>query len=218
MTLSLVQLIRTPVSRYNIGTIRFRYMDGDITLLLRQWGDGRDEAFRELLPLAYSRLRLVAGACMRQERPDHTLQPTALVGELYLRLANGKQSGWDNREHFYRFCARAMRWILTDHAKSRLREKRRSDLQLPLTEDIPWLGDRDSDAVDLDRALAKLAENDPVMARIVELRIYLGCTANETAGILCVSKPTVDRNLTVARAWLCRELRPDGGERDVPDS
>jgi RNA polymerase sigma factor (TIGR02999 family) len=192
--------------------------DGDITVLLRQWGEGRDEAFRELLPLAYSRLRSAAGAFMRQERPDHTLQPTALVGELYLRLANGNQSAWENREQFYHFCARAMRWILTDHAKSRLREKRRTDLQLPLTEDIPWLGDRESDAVDLDRALAKLAEQDPTMARIVELRIYLGCTALETAGILSVSKPTVDRNLTVARAWLCRELRPDGGERNVPDS
>lgn len=188
---------------------------GDITQLLQQWGKGRDEAFRELLPLAYNRLRSMAGACMRRERPDHTLQPTALVGELYLRLAHGNQSAWKNREHFYGFCARAMRWILTDHAKSRLREKRKLDLQLPLTEDIPWLGGQDDDIVDLDLALSKLEVFDARKARVLELRVYLGCTAEETAEILAVSKVTVDRDLTLARAWLCRELRSDA--KSVPD-
>lgn len=187
---------------------------GDITLLLRQWSDGRDEAFRELLPLAYARLRSLAGACMRRQRPDHTLQPTALVAELYLRLSRGNQTEWEGREHFYRFCARAMRWILTDHAKARMREKRQPDLQLPLTEAIPWLGTRDSDVADLDLALSKLEKLDARKARILELRVYLGCTSEETAGILGVSKATVDRDLTLARAWLCRELRPEGG----PDS
>jgi RNA polymerase sigma factor (TIGR02999 family) len=189
--------------------------DGDITQLLRQWGDGRDEAFRELLPLAYNRLRGLAGACMRRERSDHTLQPTALVGELCLRLAGGNQALWQNREHFYGFCARVMRWILTDHAKSRLREKRKLDLQLPLTEDIPWLGGRDDDIADLDRALSKLEALDTRKAKVVELRVYLGCTAEETAEILSVSKVTVDRDLTLARAWLCRELRPD--KKPAPD-
>lgn len=184
-------------------------MVGDITLLLRQWSDGRDEAFRELLPLAYARLRSVAGACMRRQRSDHTFQPTDLVGELYLRLARGNQTDWENREHFYRFCARAMRWILTDHAKARSREKRQSDLQLPLTEEIPWLGDRDGDILDLDRALSKLEIIDARKAKVLELRVYLGCTAGETAQILAVSKATVDRDLTLARAWLCREIRPD---------
>jgi RNA polymerase sigma factor (TIGR02999 family) len=183
--------------------------DGDITLLLRQWSDGRDAAFQELLPLAYARLRSLAGACMRRQRPDHTLQPTALVGELYLRLAGGNSTGWENREHFYRFCARARRWILTDHAKARSREKRQSDLQLPLTEDIPWLGSRDSDVADLDRALSKLEALDVRKAKVLELRVYLGSTAVETAEVLGISKATVDRDLTMARAWLCRELRPD---------
>src|ERR1019366_2443815 len=100
-------------------------VDGDITQLFRNWSDGRDEAFRELLSTAYARLRLIATSCMCRERPDHTLQPTALVGELYLRLAGAKLSDWKDREHFYSFCARAMRWILTDHARARIREERR---------------------------------------------------------------------------------------------
>jgi RNA polymerase sigma factor (TIGR02999 family) len=183
--------------------------DGDITLLLRQWSDGRDSAFQELLPLAYARLRSLAGTCMRRQRPDHTLQPTALVGELYLRLATGNPTDWQNREHFYRFCARAMRWILCDHARERTRDKRRLDLQLPLTEDIPWLGGRESDVIDLDRALTKLEALDARKARVLELRVYLDCTAQETAEVLGISKATVDRDLTLARAWLCRELRPD---------
>jgi len=183
--------------------------DGDITLLLRQWSDGRDEAFRELLALAYNRLRQMASARMRCERPDHTLQPTALVGELYLRLAGAKLANWKDREHFYSFCARAMRWILTDHARARARGKRRVDLLLPLTEDIRWLGEREEDAFDLDRALSRLEEVDSRKARVLELRIYLGCTAKETADILNLSKATVDRDMALACAWLCRELRPE---------
>jgi RNA polymerase sigma factor (TIGR02999 family) len=183
-------------------------VDDDITLLLRQWSDGRDQAFRELLSVAYSRLRLIAGACMSHERPDHTLQPTALVGELYLRLAASKLADWKDRQHFYSFCARAMRWILTDHARARSREKRQTGRLLPLTTDIRWLGDREEDAFDLDQALSRLETIDSRKARIIELRVYLGCTAGETAGILNLSKATVDRDMRLACAWLCRELRP----------
>ena len=182
---------------------------GDITQLLRQWSDGRDEAFRELLSITYGRLRLMAGASMRRERPDHTLQPTALVAELYLRLAGAKLADWKDREHFYSFCARVMRWILTDHARARSREKRRAELVLPLTPDIRWLGEREEDVFDLDRALSRLEEIDSRKARVVELRVYLGCTAEEAAGILNLSKSTVDRDMRLACAWLCRELRPE---------
>jgi RNA polymerase sigma factor (TIGR02999 family) len=182
--------------------------DGDITRLLRQWSDGHDEAFRELLSLAYNRLRQMATARMRFERPDHTLQPTALVGELYLRLAAAKLGNWQDREHFYAFCARAMRWILTDHARARGRGKRGAGLLLPLTEDIRWLGEREEDTFDLDRALSRLEEVDPRKTRILELRVYLGCTAEETAQVLNLSKATVDRDMRLACAWLCRELRP----------
>jgi RNA polymerase sigma factor (TIGR02999 family) len=181
---------------------------GNITQLLRQWSEGRDEAFRDLLSLAYNRLRLMASARMRCERPDHTLQPTALVGELYLRLAGAKLAGLKDREHFYGFCARTMRWILTDHAKARAREKRRIEL-LPLTEDIRWLGEREQDTFDLDRALSRLEEIDSRKAKILELRAYLSCTAAETADILNLSKATVDREMRLACAWLCRELRPE---------
>jgi RNA polymerase sigma factor (TIGR02999 family) len=180
-----------------------------ITQLLHQWSDGRDDAFRELLSVAYTRLRLIAGACMCRERPDHTLQPTALVGELYLRLAGAKLADWKDREHFYSFCARAMRWILTDHARARIREERRIGRLLPFTMDIRWLGEREEDAFDLDRALSRLEEIDPRKAKVVELRVYLGCSAEETAGVLNLSKATVDRDMRLACAWLCRELRPE---------
>jgi RNA polymerase sigma factor (TIGR02999 family) len=183
--------------------------EGDITVLLREWGDGRDEAFRQLLPLAYSRLRTIAGSCMRSQRPDHTLQPTALVGELYLRLAGKHQTAWKDREHFYRFCARAMRWILTDHARSRTREQRKLELQIPQTSEMPWLGRRQSDISDLDLALWKLEARDQRMAKVLELRLYLGAGAADTAEILGLSKATVDRDLSLARAWLFRELRPE---------
>jgi RNA polymerase sigma factor (TIGR02999 family) len=184
-------------------------VDGDVTQMLRQWGDGREEAFRELLSVAYGRLRLMANSCMRHERPDHTLQPTALVGELYLRLAGAKLADWKDREHFYSFCARAMRWILTDHARARSRQKRQTARLLPLMADIRWLGEREEDAFDLDRALSRLEEFDARKAKIIELRVYLSCTAEETAGILNVSKATVDRDMRLACAWLCRTLRPE---------
>jgi RNA polymerase sigma factor (TIGR02999 family) len=210
--LNVVAVIR-PV--YNTGTMHELDEDagGDVTQLLRQWA-GNPDVSRDLLGLTYDKLRVLARSCMRRERPGHTMQPTALVGELYLRLAAGSSTAWKDREHFYRFCARAMRWILTDHARGRLRDKRRFDLQIPLTDDISWLGTRDSDISDLDLALQKLEALDARKARILELRIYLGCTAEETAGIAGVSKATVDRDLTLARAWLCRELR---GEPVKPD-
>ena len=182
--------------------------EAGITQLLHQWSDGRDDAFRELLSLAHSRLRLMARALMRSERPYHTLQATALVGELYLRLAGAKLTDWNDREHFYGFCARAMRWILTDYAKARSREKRRMGRVLPATAGIRWLGERDEDAFDLNRALSRLEKIDSRKAKILELRIYLSCTAGETAGILNLSKATVDRDMRLACAWLCRELRP----------
>jgi RNA polymerase sigma factor (TIGR02999 family) len=182
--------------------------DPDLTLLLEEWGKGRDEAFRQLLPLAYDRLRAIAGALMRSERPDHTLQPTALVCELYLRLAGRGRAEWDDREHFYRFCARVMRSILTDHARRRLAEKRTLSMAFAPVAEMAWLGRRDSDMTDLDLALSKLETLDERKAKVVELRAYLGVSAKEAADILGLSKATVDRDLTMARAWLFRELRP----------
>jgi RNA polymerase sigma factor (TIGR02999 family) len=193
---------------------------GAITRLLGEWGEGRNEALQTLLPLVYGRLHALARTFMRRQRPGHTLQPTALVGELYVRLAGASLPDLENRDHFYSFCARTMRWILADHARRRQAGKRQCELQLPLTDDLPWLGARETDTIDLDRALSKLASLDARTARIVELRVFLGCTAAEAADILSISKPTVDRAMTMARAWLCRELRPEGPipptHRDVP--
>jgi RNA polymerase sigma factor (TIGR02999 family) len=132
-----------------------------------------------------------------------------LVGELYLKLAGKSHADWRDREHFFRFCANAMRSILTDHARSSLREKRRLDMQIPLTEEMPWLGSRESDITDLDMALWKLEALDPRKSKVLELRIYLGATAAEAGQIMGLSKATVDRDLTLARAWLFRELRPE---------
>ena len=196
----------------------FAPASGSITRLLSQWGAGRHDALPTLLPLVYDRLHQIAQHFMRRQRPGHTLQATALVGELYVRLAHAVPPDLRDREHFFSVCARTMRWILTDHARQRQAEKRQVQLQIPFTDDIPWLGTRDSDTLDLDRALSRLAELDVRAAQVVELRIFLGCTATETAGILSVSKPTVDRSLTMARAWLCRELRPDGASADSDDA
>src|ERR1035441_2424541 len=110
---------------------------------------------------------------------------------LGLRLPGAKLSDWKDREHFYSFCARAMRWILTDHARARIREERRIGRLLPFTKDIRWLGEREEDAFDLDRALSRLEEIDPRKAKVIELRVYLGCSAEETAGVLNLSKATV---------------------------
>jgi RNA polymerase sigma factor (TIGR02999 family) len=181
---------------------------GEITQWLRNWGAERGGIPEELLQLTYARLRELAGVYMRRERPDHTLQPTALVNELYLRLAAANRTVWEDRNHFYGFCARAMRHILTDHARARLRERRHLDMRIPLTDDIPWLGERDGDVANLDSALFKLEALDGRKARVLELRVYLGCTADETAQIMGLSKATADRDMTMARAWLCRELRP----------
>ncbi len=179
-----------------------------ITRLLEEWTAGSDTALRDLLPMVYERMRQIARSVMRSDGREQTIPPTALVGELYLRLASALPPHLTSREHFFSFCARTMRWIVTDHARSRLAEKRRLEIQLSAPPEVPWLGSRDTDAIDLDRALAKLAAVDARAARVIELRLYLGCTAEETAEILAVSKPTVDRSLTMARAWLSRELRP----------
>jgi RNA polymerase sigma factor (TIGR02999 family) len=179
----------------------------DLTSLLREWGEGRDEALRQLLPVAYERLRVIAGALMRTESADHTLQPTALVGELYVRLAGRNQAQWESREHFYRFCARAMRGILIDHSRRRLAEKRRIEFAGANLPEMAWLGRRQQDILCLDLVLNKLETLDPRKLKVLELRLFLGAGASETAEILGLSKATVDRELRLTRAWVFRELR-----------
>ena len=179
-----------------------------VTSLLRAWSAGDPEAGRRLVPLVYGELRRRAGAYLRRERPGHTLQPTALVHEAWLRLA-GQDVDWRNRSQFFGMASQLMRRILVDHARRRGAARRGGGgLQVPLEEAMGTTagGDR-VDLVRLDEALTELAEIDPRQGRIVELRFFGGLTTEETAGLLGVSPATIKRDWTVAKAWLFDRLR-----------
>jgi len=178
-----------------------------VTSLLRAWSAGDPEAGRRLVPLVYGELRRRAGAYLRHERLGHTLQPTALVHEAWLRLA-GQDVDWRNRSQFFGMASQLMRRILVDHARRRRAARRGGGgLQVPLEEALGATagGDR-VDLVRLDEALTELAELDPRQGRIVELRFFGGLTTGETAGLLGVSPATVKREWTVAKAWLFDRL------------
>lgn len=182
---------------------------GEITRLLHDWRQGDREAFEELMPLVYSELRNIAAGLMRRERGDHTLQPTALLHELYFRLVQQRGANdWGDRAHFFTFAAKLMRMILVDYARAHGAQRRGGDfMKLPLSDDLSWLGQQESDIIDLDRALEKLEQLDPRKARIVELRFFLSCNVEEIAENLKISKATVDRDLKFIRGWIYRELR-----------
>jgi RNA polymerase sigma factor (TIGR02999 family) len=160
-----------------------------------------------LFPLLYAELRRLAGRYLGRERPGHTLQATALVHEVYLRLVPQADATWEDRGRFVGIAAHIMRRILVEHARSRRRLKRGGDAQrLPLEQDVAAV-DADADRwEDLDRALDRLATLDPRQAKVVELRYFGGMTVEEAARVLGVSEKTVKRDWSVARAWLRREL------------
>lgn len=179
-----------------------------VTMLLARAGAGDAQATDELLPLVYAELRDLAARHLKSERSDHTLQPTALVHEAYMRLVGPGEVTWESRAHFFGAAAQAIRRILTDHARARDSLKRGGGRgEEPLAE-VP--GDHpptdDVDYVALDAALERLAALDPQKARVVELRFFAGLTADETALSLGVSASTVARDWRFARAWLQREL------------
>ncbi len=182
--------------------------DPDLARLLEEVGAGRAKASEELLPLVYEQLRAVAEHQMGQERRDHTLQATALVHEAYLRLAGDQDIAWDNRAHFFAAAARAMRRIVIDHARARGRQKRGGDARrVPLSNVVDLLTEADADtAMAVDEAVEKLAEVDPRMAEIVQLRFFAGMSVDQTARALSISERTVRREWSLARAWLTREL------------
>jgi len=183
-------------------------VDGEITRLLGAWNTGDAHAFHNLMPLAYPQLRQIAGAYLSRERPGHTLQATALVNELYLRLIHQRKAEWKDRNHFFTFAAKLMRMILADYARNSQAQKRGGNVQhVPLSEDLPWLNMNGPEAIELDLALKELAAIDPRMVRVIELHHMLGCTAHETAEVLQVSKSTVDRDIRFVKAWLWRRLR-----------
>jgi RNA polymerase sigma factor (TIGR02999 family) len=187
---------------------------GEITLLLTKWKDGEASAFDELMPLVYPHLRQVAAAYVRRERNPDVIQATALVNELYLRLLNQKRAAWDDRRHFYTFAAKVMRMILIDHARGNQAQRRGGGQQhLPLSEEIPWVEIGSPELIELNRALEALSVIDPKKVELVELRYFLGCTSEETAALLNVSKATVDRDLKFIRTWLYRRMEPAGGGR-----
>ena len=185
---------------------------GQITMLLTKWKDGEPTAFEQLMPLVYPHLRQVAAAYIRRERDPGLMQATSLVHELYLKLLHQKSAAWDDRAHFYTFSAKAMRMILIDHARSNQAQRRGGNSQhVPLSEEIPWVEVGSPELIELSRSLDALALIDPKKVELVELRYFLGCTAEETAALLHVSKATVDRDLKFIRAWLYRRMEPTTG-------
>ncbi len=184
---------------------------GEITLLLAKWKDGETTAFEELMPLVYPHLREVAAAYVRRERNPDVIQATALVHELYLRLLNQKKAAWEDRRHFYTFSAKVMRMILIDHARQGQAQMRGGDLQrVPLSDDLPWVNIGSAELLDLNNALEELGALDSNKVQLVELRYFLGCTAEETAGLMGISKATVDRELKFIKSWLYRRIHPGG--------
>jgi RNA polymerase sigma factor (TIGR02999 family) len=185
---------------------------GDVTRLLERWNEGDADALKALVAEVYAELRRMAGGLLREERADHTLQPTALVHEAYLRLTGLREMRIENRRHFYGAAAIAMRRILVDHARTRRAEKRGGpDVQrVPLDEAVNTPIDVRLDFERLDDALEELAGFAPEQARVVELRYFVGLSIEETADVMEVSPATVKRHWVFARTWLLRAL--DGPE------
>jgi RNA polymerase sigma-70 factor, ECF subfamily len=179
----------------------------EVTRLLAAWRDGHEEALDQLMPLIYQELKQLARGYLRGERSDHTLQPTALIHEAYIRLADRSLPQWQDRAHFYGIAARVMRQILVDHARRHHAGKRGSDQQrVPLDEAIVFTEDRAAGIVALDDALKELAAFDERKCRVIELRFFGGLSLEETAEALGISVATVGRELRLANAWLHRQM------------
>ncbi len=178
----------------------------DVTRLLKQWSQGDASALAELMPLVFDDLRQIARRQFQAEPTDHTLQPTALVSEVYLRLSGQHSVHWDNRRQFFAFAATLMRRILVDHAKGRNAAKRGKGLpDLPLDETIAVPGGG-VDIVALDEALSRLSALDERQGRIVEMRFFVGLTNEEIAEVLGISLTAVKRDWRTAKIWLLHEL------------
>ena len=187
----------------------------DITRLLLAWSEGDDDALGKLAPLVEAELKRLARHYLRGERPGHTLQPTALINEAYLRLLDWRKASWQNRAHFMGIAANMMRRILVDHAR-RYRFLKRGGEMVKVSLDARQLGSsgRDPDLVALDEALTRLAEVDRRKSQVVELRFFGGLSVEEAAEFLKISPRTVKREWSLAQAWLHCELT-GGGEHDA---
>ncbi|HMB71313.1 MAG TPA: ECF-type sigma factor [bacterium] len=186
----------------------------DITAVLRelQNGTARDDANAVLFDAVYRELHGIARRLMSSQRPDHTLQPTALVHEAYLKLANASSVTWEGRAHFLRVAAKAMRQILINHARDRVAQKRGGErTRVTLQEELTGRPDRTLEILELNDALERLAARDERMAQVVELRVFAGMRIREVALVLGVSPRTVDTDWKVAKLWLTDELLRDAG-------
>jgi RNA polymerase sigma factor (TIGR02999 family) len=184
--------------------------DGEVTVLLREWSDGRPDAMERLFDVVYPHLRQIAGALFRGESPENLLQPTSVVNELFLKLIRQRSVRFEDREHFYSFSARLMRRVLVDHARTQKRQKRDGGYSVPLDESLVWIGASSVEMLDLDRVFEELNALDARKCRIVELRFFLGFSAEETADLLNISKATVDRELKFVRGWMHERLNYSG--------
>ena len=181
-----------------------------ITQLLVAWSEGDRAALDELIPLVHNELRRIARNYMRGERKGHTLQTTALINEAYVRLVDQKDVKWQNRAHFMAIASEMMRRILVDYARRRQYQKRGAGaVQVTLSDAAEISNQRSPDLVALDEALTSLAEIDPRRSRVVELRFFGGLSIEETAEVLKVSTTTVERDWTIAKAWLHKTVMSD---------
>ena len=178
----------------------------EVTLLLAEWAKGDQRALADLTPLVYRELRQLAASYLRKERLGHTLQPTALVHEAYVRLVDQTNPTWQSRSHFFGVAARLMRQILVDHAR-RKQAGKRAGLKVPLDEAVTFQQDRSRDLVALDSGLNALEKIDPRKCKAVELRYFVGLSMEEIAQTLDVSPITVRRDLRMAEAWLHQEMQ-----------
>jgi len=178
----------------------------EVTLLLAEWAKGNQNALNDLTPLVYRELRRLAASYLRKERQGHTLQPTALVHEAYLRLVDQTNPSWQNRSHFFGVAARLMRQILVDHAR-RKQAGKRGGLRVSLDEAVSFQQERSRDLVALDTGLNALEKLDPRKCKAVELRYFGGLSMDEIAETLNVSTITVRRDLRMAEAWLHQEMQ-----------
>ena len=182
-----------------------------VTLLLRAWGEGDEQALEQLIPIVYEELRRIARRHMAGERASHTLQTTALIHEVYVRLVDVRSTPIHNRAHFLAMCARLMRNILVDFARSRRYQKRGSGaVHVPLDEALDVSAVGDPDLLAIDETLVRLAAFDQRKSQVVELRFFGGLSVEETAEALTISPETVMRDWKLAKAWLLRELDPGG--------
>jgi len=208
--------VREKISTLCAAGVRIRLLTGDqtmtsaseeITQLLIAWNQGDQEARDKLMPFVYSELRRLARSYLRRERPDHTLQPTALVHEAYLRLIDQSRVNWQNRAHFFGAAARLMRQILINHAEARRAAKRGGEAERISLNDVDHFAvEQEIDLIALNEALKNLERIDPSQGQVVELRYFSGLTIEEIAEVMGVAPATVKREWSTARAWLRREL------------